>query len=68
MEIQCENLIQEREAKEREMEEERNEYTAKIEVLFASKFGYHVRIRAIRYYVGNTAAKLQPQTQIGTAM
>ena len=27
-------------------------------------FAKHVRMRAIRHYVGNTATKLRPQTQI----
>ena len=62
--MQCENIMQERETKEREMEEERNEYTAKMEVLFA----YHVGIGAIRHYVGNTTTKLQLEAQIGFAM
>lgn len=58
------HLLQECEMLREQMEAERNEYTAKIEVVFA----WHVRMRAIRHCVGKTARKLQPAAQIRNAV
>ena len=58
------HLLEECEMLREQMEVERNEYTAKMEVLLAK----HVRVRAILHYVGNIATKLQPQAQIRHAV
>jgi len=62
------HLLEERESLREQIEVERNEHTAKMEVAFVWQVALDIYTGTIHYYVGNIARKLQPWAQIRDAV